>query len=179
MLQYRPWWEPTSERGRLAWRFYSASTHAPRFIITALSMSEKMEVTFCWLGRLAEVRCHGIKTLGRDPKFRLRNAQKKLPWSRSHEFRNLQSLPLTLWVWRGTIIDNFRRPMTSTLTVGEKLSTFIIHRPLPTFQVSSRSNEKIADGRTDGHQVRFYKVISPQIWPENPAPGDCADWWKV
>ena len=75
----------------------------------------------------------------------------------------------SLWIWRGAIFDSFRTPVTCTLmlTVGKNLPSSITHRPLPTYQVSSRSEEKSVDGRTDGHRVRFYKVISFRRWPKN------------
>ena len=48
---------------------------------------------------------------------------------------------------------------------GKNSPSCITHRLLLTYQISSKSDEKKCE-QTDGHRVRFYKVIFFRKWPK-------------
>ena len=101
--------------------------------------------TLWWFGQmhLGRVRCHVTRAPTRNQIFQLRYALERVPRTRDIETSvRFRWQRRSLSIWRGAMFDNFRAPVT--MNVGRSLSSCIIHRPLPTYQVSSRSDEKIA-----------------------------------
>ena len=96
--------------------------------------------------------------LGGNRTFLLCYSLGRVPWT-----HNMETSIRFLW-----LISQLSDPrdLDLSLNLGKKILC-ITHRPIPTYQVSFRSDEKKYE-RTD---VRFYKVISHRRRPKNQTCG--------
>ena len=99
--------------------------------------------TFCWFSQIAWVRCRVTEPLGQNQKFRLRYALKKVLKTHNMETSTRFQWPsLSLTIWHGAHTWQFSDPRDLDLDNdrGKNLPPYITHRPLPTYQVSPRSD---------------------------------------